>query len=174
VKCSAMRFYGFIFIIFLLLLPLGASDFYWENPVSVSQGYACFPTSAKNSSSSDEISAVLWQEADNGKIYLSCQLLSEKGTLGQWVTKNRFAGPFPYSGDVPQISSAAVNNKGVVAFAVISEPNTISVFITDSSLSFFREIKLTQSGRPLVAPRIYRTSGDRFMLFASQGEEESF
>lgn len=168
---------SFLHIILFLLLalsPLYAADFYWENPTSVSQGYACFPTSAKNTSTFDETSVVLWQEAQDGKIFLSSQILSQRGTGGEWITKNRFAGPFPYSGDVPQISSVSVNNKGTVSFAVISAPNTISIFLTDSSFSSFREVKLNQSGRPLVAPRIYRTSDDRFMLFASQGEEDSF
>lgn len=163
-----------IILLFLLVLPLCAADFYWENPISVSQGYACFPTSAKNTSSVDEISVVLWQEAVNGNIFLSSQILSERGTRGEWLTKSRFAGPFPYSGDVPQISSVAVNNRGVVAFTAISAPNTISIFLTDSSFSNLREIKLNQTERPLVAPRIYRTSNDRFMLFASQGVEDSF
>ncbi len=173
-RCTKIIFYSMLLFFLAALTPLYASDFYWENPVPVSQGYACFPSSAKNSSTFDETSVVLWQEAEDSRIYLSSQILSVRGTGGEWVTKNRFAGPFPYSGDIPQISSAAVNNKGTVSFAVISQPNTISIFTSDSSLSSFREIKLNQSGRPLIAPRIYRTSDDRFMLFASQGEEDSF
>ena len=141
-----------------LLLPLYASDFIGKIQ------YRCrrdmpVSSSAKNSSTFDETSVVLWQEAEDGRIYLSSQILSVRGTGGEWVTKNRFAGPFPYSGDVPQISSAAVNNKGTVSFAVISQPNTISIFTSDSSLSSFREIKLNQSAA--CCPRIYRTSDDR-------------
>ncbi len=148
-----------------------AYDFYWENPVSVLNADGRFPSAAYN----DRAAAVIWQETREtaerqGQIWLSAQIYDG----GKWTTKNRFAGPFPYSGEIPAISSVAVNSSGTVAAAVLSSIHTISVFVTDDHGATFTETKLSGYTIPLVAPRIYGTSDGGYVLFVTQGENESF
>ena len=148
-------------------LSLFAAEFYWENPVTISSGDARFPTVSSNEKG---LSAVIWQEVvSGGKIYLSGKIFYENTAK----EVSRFAGPFSYTGEVPNIFSVAVNNQGKIAVAVLSNKNAISVFSTENFESF-NETVLQQDSASLVAPRIFRTSNDDFMLFATQGQNESF
>ena len=148
-------------------LSLFAAEFYWENPVTISSGDARFPTVSSNEKG---LSAVIWQEVvSGGKIYLSGKIFYENTAK----EVSRFAGPFSYTGEVPNIFSVAVNNQGKIAVAVLSNKNAISVFSTEN-FETFNETVLQQDSASLVAPRIFRTSNDDFMLFATQGQNESF
>ena len=148
-------------------LSLFASEFYWENPATISSGDARFPTVSSNNKG---LSCVIWQEVvSDGKIYLSGKIFCENTVKDV----SRFAGPFSYTGEVPNIFSVAVNNFGKIAVAVLSNKNAISVFTTED-FETFNETVLQQDTSSLVAPRIFRTSNDAFMLFATQGQNESF
>ena len=172
-KCQRFLFkYISLFLLFWMVqgfssLSLFAAEFYWENPVTISSGDARFPTVSSNEKG---LSAVIWQEVvSGGKIYLSGKIFYENTAK----EVSRFAGPFSYTGEVPNIFSVAVNNQGKIAVAVLSNKNAISVFSTEN-FETFNETVLQQDSASLVAPRIFRTSNDDFMLFATQGQNESF
>lgn len=153
-----------------LLFAKGAAaqNYYWENPVRVSQSGVCFPRAVYNGS----MAAVFWQEVDakNSSIYLSVQYCKD----GRWQEPRRFAGPFPYSGEVPDLYSAAMSSAGTVAVGVLSDANTISVYTSSDGGASFAEKKFTKQNLPLVAPRIYNTASGSFIVFTSLGRDESF
>lgn len=159
-------------LIFSLLLLLGrtasAQNYYWETPARVSKNGACFPRALSNG----QDAAVFWQEVDakNSSIYLSVQHC--KG--GVWEEPRRFAGPFPYSGEVPDLYSAAMNPAGALVVGVLSDANTISVYTSLDGAFSFSEKKFNKQNLPLVAPRVYELSSGGFIVFTSLGRDESF
>jgi hypothetical protein len=148
---------------------LRARDFYWENPVRITDTDTRFPRTATNGKDT----YIFWQEVDasSEKIWLTCQYLDSDGV---WQTNRRFAGPFPYSGDVPDIYSAAVSSSGIISVAALSDVKRISVFVSNDGAVTFSQSILPRLEKPLVAPRIYATSSGKFILFTSLGENESF
>ena len=162
---------------FLLLLAvsqltrLAAADFYWENPVVITDTEARFPLTLK---ASDGQTYMFWQEVDAAKrqIYLSVRKYS---VLNTYAETKRFAGPFSYSGDeVPDIYTAAVLKNGTVGVAVMTGLSNLSVFVSSDNCKSFTETKLPAAASITVAPRIYATGADSFRLFTSVGEENSF
>jgi len=163
-----------IFILLTLASYIMAQNLYWENSVAISPGNTRFPVTA----GTDDTSVVVWQEIEEtgdkkGRIWLSAQIFSATAESG-WITNSRFAGPFTYSGEVPNLFSVAVNDQGVISVAVLAGTNVISLFTSANQGASFVESKLTQGGTSLVAPRIFKTIGDGFVLFATQGDAQSF
>ena len=100
-----------------------AEKYYWENPKVITSGDARFPVAVNT----DSVSYVFWQEVDsqNNRIWISCRIYTDNSTY----TENlRFAGPFQYSGEVPDIfsvtagsSGSAGNNSNSILLTVLSD-----------------------------------------------------
>ena len=146
-----------------------ARDFYWEVPSRITKSDTRFPSAVSNTS----VSAVFWQEIDTSEkhIWISGQFYDGNG---EWRTVEKFAGPFSYSGDIPDIYSAASLENGITAVAVLSDVRTISVYVTSDAGRSFSHSNLPRQDTPIVAPRIYASSAASFMLFTSRGENEAF
>ena len=93
--------------LFLSVFCAWPQDFYWDDPETVSRGDARFCKAVSNGSDS----YAFWQEIDKAKksIYISVRY---KNSEGVWVNNDKFAGPFSYSGEIPDIYSAAVSSAG--------------------------------------------------------------
>ena len=146
-----------------------ARDFYWENSQKITSADSRFPSTVYN----DKNSILFWQEieAEKKQIYLSCQIYEGSN---KWKTVSRFAGPFSYSGEIPDIYSAASQNSEKVAVACLTDVNTISVYISEDGGNSFVNVTLPSQEQPLVAPRIYSMSDNSLILFTSLGKNESF
>jgi hypothetical protein len=170
---STFKIIIFSFVSSLLLVcsttKAAARDFYWENPVRITDTDTRFPRAVTNGNST----YIFWQEVDTSSenIWLTCQYIDSSGT---WQTNSRFAGPFRYSGDVPDMYSAAVSQSGRIAVAALSDVNRISIFISNNGAVSFTKTDLSRQEKPLVAPRIYTTKSGKFILFTVLGENESF
>ena len=151
---------------------LFAADFYWENPVGITDTDSRFPVTVKAADGSQTY--LFWQEVDTKarQIYISVRIYSSLKTYSE---NRRFAGPFSYSGDeVPDIYTAAVLKKGTVGVAVMAGLSNLSVFVSNDKCKSFTESKLPSTSSITVAPRIYATGSDVFRIFTSVGEENSF
>ncbi len=156
-------------------------DFYWEDELSVSSSDSRFPVADSFTNSTEDITAVFWQDIEQGKdnsgsIWISGQIYSKK--TKNWKDLKKIAGPFNYSGDVPDIISTAVSKDKIIALAVVSGPGTISIFTfnEDGKKINTKELTKKQSGSKnyaLVAPRIF-TSRKGFTLFVTRSENERF
>lgn len=157
-----------------MALPASAAQYYWENPLRITSTDSRFPQAVSNGNSS----AVFWEEVDSSKsqIYLSAQIkfVSRDGQDYGYRTIRRFAGPFDYSGEVPDMFSASMNSGGRISVAVLSSSNEISVFTTSNYGTTFERTDLGKQELPLVAPRLYSLRTGEFILFASLGKDESF
>lgn len=163
------RKFAFIFISLLSLFTIFSETYYWENPERISRGESRFPSAVSN----NENAASFWQEIDEkqNQIYLSCQF---KIGNNDWKINNRFAGPFPYSGKIPDLYSASISKDGTIAVAVLSETNVLSVFTSTDGGETFSKTDFARQNLPLVAPRIYNLYSGGFIIFTSRGENESF
>lgn len=165
---AARKFiFSFLLAVFFAL-NLYAQDYYWENPEQISSTASVFPHAVYNG----ESAASLWQEVDSASsaIYLSGRFYAG----GQWKTRRRFAGPFPYSGSPPDLFSVAMNRAGLVAVSVLSGANEISVWTTGDAGESWSEKKFSEQNLPLVAPRIYSLNSGGFIIWTSLGRDESF
>ncbi len=149
--------------------PVCASELYWDKPVQISETDARFPQAVGN----DTVSAVIWQSVDTRRhqIRLSGRFCGQDGT---WTQIERFTDAFIYSGDVPDMYSAAVLDNGTVVVAVLSDLHTISVYTSSDQGQHFERMSLPRQDAPLVAPRMYTASDGRLVLFTSLADNESF
>ncbi|HZK20464.1 MAG TPA: sialidase family protein, partial [Treponemataceae bacterium] len=165
-----------LFILISLLAaiqPLFAYDFYWETPQELSSSESRFPQAA----SYNGLNIVVWEEVEkteknNGLIWLSAQITDESGK--RWETIRRFAGPYAYSGDVPNVFSVAINKNNTIAIAVQSGPQKISTVVSVDKGKSFTSHDIYQSSKSLVAPRIFRSSNNTFTLFAASSDGNAF
>ena len=165
----------YILLIFLLLtslfvFPLFAQDLYWDTPKVLSNTEGYFPVVGGE----NETSFAIWQEVDssNQEIWLSGQFYDTK--TEEWIKRNKFAGPFPYTGEVPNIFSVATTDSGIASIAVLSSTNTISVFTTSNKGQSFSKSIIANNSTDIVAPRIYKDSRGGFIVFVTKGVEQSF
>ena len=163
------RFFAFMVLLFLSFSIFAAEDFYWENPQILSDNDSRFPKSVTNGTES----CIVWQEVDtkSHRIWLSMAYYSD---IDEPVIQKHFAGPVKYSGEVPDLFSAAMKSDGSVYVALLSDVNDITLYTAASRGTDIQSHKLARQSKPLVAPRLYVTSDNSLRLFASLGENESF
>lgn len=168
------KFYLFLLPLLFIFSAQGFSQkLYWDAPKVVTPADVdCrFPSTVSGKSRKAKVSATFWQEIEkeNKQIYLSVSTTTN-GT--SWTPGQRFAGPFDYSGTIPEIFSAAINDSGRIAVAVLTGINEITVYTSTDGKKFSSTV-LPPQPLPLVGPRIFATSSDSFVLFATLGQSES-
>ncbi len=175
-----------LFVLLIILFSINVysqtdEEFYWEDEQSVSSPDSRFPVAANSPDANDDISAVFWQDIEqrkdnSGTIWISGQIYSKK--TKKWKDLKKIAGPFSYSGDVPDIISTSVSKDKIIALAVVSGPGTILIytFNEDGKKISTKELTKKQQGSKnyaLVAPRLF-TSRKGFTLFVTRSENERF
>ena len=116
-----------------------AGPFYFEDSFVASDSKEnCFYPTGISSSAKQKNAVFFWQETDGNSIYISSKSSSD-GIF--WNTNKRFAGPFEFSGDVPQIYSAATNEKTTV-LAVMNEEK-IELFTSQDSFASRKLLPVT-------------------------------
>ncbi len=170
-----LRRYIFILLSFLIFasIPLCAQELYWDTPQTISEVEGLFPSVGGE----NENAFVVWQEViqndqNISEIWLSAQFFLASSQ--EWVTREQFAGPFSYSGEVPNLFSAEASNSGQAAIAVLTAPNTISVYTTSDKGESFTKTDIVNDDTDLVAPRIFKDGRGGFVVFATKGVEQSF
>lgn len=152
-------------IVFVLLLfsqnLFAQHTFFWDNAKTVSARDSRFPRTVDYNNKS----FVFWEEVDSSKnqIWISSRCYS---TTTEYSDKIRFAGPFQYSGEVPDIYSVAINESGTIVVSVASGDNGIHVFASkDGGLTYVD--RMISSSKEMIAPRVYSSANGRFRLFTS-------
>ncbi|HOT61842.1 MAG TPA: SpoIIE family protein phosphatase [Treponemataceae bacterium] len=162
----------FIFMLCLAMaLPLAARDFYWDSPAQLTESDGRFPSTATNGT----VSVVLWQEtvpssAQGGVIWLSARVFDGK----TWLTRERFAGPIPYAGDVPSIASATVDPSGRILVSAVTSVRNVTVYSSSDLGQTFGTTEIEDETSALLAPRIFVRADGGYLLFATRGTEENF
>ncbi|MGL4982984.1 MAG: PP2C family serine/threonine-protein phosphatase [Treponemataceae bacterium] len=158
-------------IVFFCISSFYAQEFFWEYPEAVSNQESYFPASASNG----KLSIVIWQQVSwinerEGTISINWQTSND----ASWKAHTNTLGPFLFSGEVPSISSVAINSKNIISIAILTSPDTISIFSSNDDGNSFTETAIQDSVKTFIAPRIYVTSKDNFFLFVSQDNDANF
>ena len=169
VKLSKIfRFFSIIICIFGLH-NLNAQDFYWENPKTFVNADSFFPLVVKNSNES----YVFWEEVQSINKEISISLRNYKN-LNDFYDNRNFSGVIKYSGnEVPDIYSAAVLENGIIAVCAATQNGEIYVFYSSNKGKSFEKTKI-DTDLLLIAPKIYASSNETFVLFCSVGIENNF
>ena len=169
VRLSIMfRFFSIIMCIFGLS-KVHAQDFYWENPKTFVNAESVFPLVAKNSHET----YVFWEEVESKKKEISISLRKYEN-LNSFYDNRTFSGVIKYSGnEVPDIYSAAVLENGTIAVCAATQTGDIFVFSSSDKGKSFEKTKI-DTELLLIAPKIYASSKEKFILFCSVGFENNF
>ncbi len=164
----------FIFTVLLLTslfsTQVFSQDLYWDSPKTLSSYEGFFPAV----DGENNTSVVIWQdvETEHNRIWLSGRFFDP--IEEEWQERKQFAGPFDYSGEVPNLFSVATTDTGTTAVAVLSSANTVSVYTTRNKGKSFTSSTIPNNTTDMVAPRIYKDARGGFIVFATKGVEQSF
>lgn len=163
------------FVIFSVLIVLCtqsfARDYYWEDPLELAPIDSRFPSSASNG----KVSMLLWQEIvpsvnSTGNIYLSTTIYNGS----RWNTYTQFAGPFSYAGEIPSVTSCAINKANRIVVSAVNSKGEVSVLYSDTLGASWTQKNIYSNGENLLSPQIFSAANGGFLLFATKGGESSF
>lgn len=165
-----------IFIFSLLFCAMAdAQNYYWESPRPLAEGLGRYPAALQV----DGGVLVIWQESeisagpnnlDSGRAWISrARYSAESG----WEIERRFSGPYEFKGQEPTLFTATAASPASIAIAVASGDGEIGLlFSSDGGRSFQKTVKPAPSGTA-VAPRIFPSGKGSWIVFATQGQNES-
>ena len=159
-------------IMFSLLFACAAhaavaqTAYYWEKPRAITSLDSRFPVAATNGT----VTALFFEEVAGSDIWINIQTQAQNG----WERPRRIAGPFAYSGDVPDIFSVAISPRGDIALSVLISPQSVGVYVSHDGGQTFSLRALPRQTQSVIGPRIFCASQGNFMLFTALGENDRF
>lgn len=155
----------------LLIIVCGnafAQEILWDNPKTFAgRQDSRFPRVVSLGSES----VVFWQEVDSskGEIYLSCTYQNQSR---EWIVNSRFAGPFKFSGEVPDIYYPCANGN-TICVSVSCNSNTVEIYKSVDKGGTFSIPQRIVSKNPMVSPRVFSSRNGSYLLFTSIAEDVS-
>lgn len=169
-RCVVLQniFFLIFLFVFYALPAYSQSTFYWDSAKTISARDSRFPRTVDYNGKS----FVFWEEVDSAsnQIWISQRTYN---TIGQYTDNIRFAGPFSYSGEVPDIYSAAVSSSGTVIVAVSSSDQGIKIYSSKNNCESFQE-HFISSNQSMIAPRVFYSENGKFRLFTSLIQDGEF
>lgn len=161
-----------LFLTVFCRLFMTAAGFYWSQPRQVSLGQGKFPVSDFNGREA----VIVWQEhKDNekGKAYLSSLYISSSGEQNLC---RFFAGPFPFGGEEPSLSSVVIDSSGTIFAVAPVDSDFIGVYRSGDKGKTYSETlidsKNNKDAKNVVAPRIYNLGKVGYIILAARGRED--
>lgn len=155
-------------VFFFRLCFASGQNLYFEPPVALTQKNTLFPVALSVS----DCSYLFYEEARGSELLIKC--LKKKDSELEWSEPKKIAGPFEFSGEVPDVYSAAALENGTLCVAVSESQYEIGIYLSQDGGQNFSSSRLSMSSRRLVAPRLFRTKNGSLALFASMEEENRF
>jgi hypothetical protein len=114
--------------------------------------------------------AFVWQESEargtgQGDNYISITTTRDGET---WTANERFAGPYPFFGEMNSIFSLAMDADGKIYLAVLSGASSIDFFVSSDEGKTFAKSTTGFSLTTTVAPRLFRKADGGFLLFVTR------
>ncbi|MDR3356153.1 MAG: SpoIIE family protein phosphatase [Spirochaetaceae bacterium] len=175
-----------VFVLLLLVSPniFCADRIYWDNPVEFSPASGSFPQTAYGQG----VAVVGWQEtvgtSASGQIYISVAVNS-RVTEGEWVTRERLAGPYGYAINEPSMFTLSVDKTGRIFVCIAASTSETEILVSeDGGLDFkgytLRQSAITASGEEgsdelneALAPRIFHMADNSAVMFALRLRDRS-
>ena len=160
-----------IFLIFFATVFCAGAysqNLYFESPELLIKESAQFPVVV----AANNRNYLFFEEVRSSKLYV--EYISKTSLAEEWSEKKTVAGPFDYSGEVPDIYTAAVLDDGTLSVAVTRSQYEIGVYTSTDGGENFDSCVLSMPEQKIVAPRIFKTKKNSFVLFASLSEGSKF
>ena len=144
------------------------SALYWDSAKTLIRKNSCFPVTVNLNNNS----YIFWQDVDTSKkqIYLSMRHYS---SIDSYEDNLKFAGPFSYSGDIPDIFSVTSSDTGDLLLTVMSEASSITAYKSSDKGKTFTATKIDTSSQ-FLDPRVYYSSFGKYILFTSYSENSTY
>nr|MCR5172584.1 hypothetical protein [Treponema sp.] len=168
----ARTFIGLFFLGAAVLNPsklYAQNSFYWDSPKSLIQENAQFPQVLAS-----EDTTYLFYEQVNSNSTISINLAKKQNDVPEWQNPVSIAGPFGYSGEVPDLYSAAIAPNGTIAVAVLVSDRAVAVYVSHDGGANFERKELPRQTQQVVGPRLFASKNGSFILFAALGANETF
>lgn len=167
-----LKIFAFLTFSFLTASNFFAESFYWESPKALSSS-ASDSRFAQTVTSKNSCSAVFFEEVDksNSQIYISFSKTYDGITF---TSPKRIAGPFSYSGEIPEVYSSCATGNGLWALACLSSVKDISIFISADYGESWQTFTFPETEAPLISPRLYESANGSLVLFANLAKNEDF
>jgi hypothetical protein len=145
---------------------MAAQELYWEEAEILVPDGARFPMAAQNAGRT----AVIWHEFEyrNTKPYQTSVSIMVLGEDGEWETRRRAVGPFPFVGEEVPYASVAINRRGEIAVAVASSGKRIDIHLIGPEIRRIASLGSGQEDGLSVAPRLFSRGGGGFILCATK------
>lgn len=166
--------FSFLFAFFFIAVHWGVSaqsmetQLYFEPPVPITSRDCYFPSVVKSGNKN----FLFFEEVKAGKIYI--EFVETESVFFEETEKREIAGPFDFSGEVPDIYSVASDESGTIAAAVSRNSTEIIVLASKDGGKNFSQTVLSMGKEHIAAPRIFNSKRRKFTLFLSSGDENSF
>ncbi len=145
-----------------------AQNLYFESPQALTSQNTYFPV-VVNAGNKNYL---FFEENRGGKLYVEFIKKVEADT--SWSQKKNVAGPFDFYGEVPDIYTATVLDNGTLCVALSQSQYEIGIYTSTDGGESFSNVSLSMREQRLVAPRIFKTKNNSFVLFASLSEDNKF
>ncbi len=167
-----LKILAFLTLSFLTASNFFAETFYWESPKALSSATSD-SRFAQTVTSKNSCSAVFFEEVDksNSQIYISFSKTYDGITF---TSPKRIAGPFSYSGEIPEVYSSCATENGLWALACLSSVKDISIFISADYGENWQTFIFPETEAPLISPRLYESANGSLVLFANLAKNEDF
>lgn len=158
---------AFLILVLSCFSAAAEDTFSFDYPQPVTNAYGRFPQVLRSGTDS----YVFWQEVNTSakKIQLSCIHYSAQTENIMKPGIKRLMGTFDYSGEVPDIFTAQINNQGTVLVAAPSGSGITIFTSTDKCETFYK--KVIRTPKTAIGARCYITSKGSFRLFYSLVDE---
>ncbi len=164
------RFITVALLCFASAALFSQENWYWDLPAQFSGNAASFPLSSHGAG----LSALAWQESVSSGDDIDVSIvLSVQGENEEWISRGVVAGPYRYKGAEPSIASLLVDSLGRIFLAVGADASSIDIFRSDDQGLNFTQTRLSNSQTSNVAPRIFQGANGSYLLFSTQGVDES-
>lgn len=145
------------------------NSFYWDSPKALIHENAQFPQVLSSAGTT-----FLFYEQVNSNSTVSINLAKKQNNVLEWQNPVSIAGPFNYSGDVPDMYSAAIAPNGTIAVAVLVSDRAVAVYVSHDGGVTFNRKELPRQIQQVVGPRLFASRNGSFILFTALGANETF
>ncbi len=154
-----------LFYFFLINSNVYSQQLFWAEPEVLQSRDVRFPMAQ----SGGGLIVVMWQEYDNGNIYLSYKSSRD---LFSWNENLRFKGPYSYKGKEVPMFSFVVDAEANIILAVANSEDRVLLMLSEDEGNSFTQ-KTVYSSVTITSPRLFFSDGGVLYLFVSNDSEDA-
>lgn len=156
-----------ILLLFIMLAPIAAQDFYWEDPQILIPRRALYPQVLEQE---DQL-LLIWQEVSQDRS--SYNLYTKISTDGlTWSDSKQILGPVEfYQEEEVALFTILAHERGGYSLAAPLSATGLAIYESQDGVSF-QQVEVLEQEKAILSPQIYENAQGRPILFFSQDVED--